>query len=177
MSKRNRTHLTLGVILILVAVGMLVLKAYPSLSEYFHFEMIWPLWVILGGGFFLLMGLITGEPDLAIPASIFVGVGGILYYQQNTQDWASWSFMWTLIPGFAGIGNILAGLIGANFRKSIYEGFRLLIISSVMFLFFASIFGRLNILGTNKDFILAGLLLVFGVWLIIRGLIHQQTKV
>ena len=176
MSKRNRSHLTLGIILILLAIGMLVLKANPSLKEYIHFDLIWPMWVILGGALFLFLGLLIGEPDLAIPASIFAGVGGILYYQSLSNDWSSWAFMWTLIPGFAGVGNILAGLIGADFRKSIKEGFRLVVISLVMFLIVASIFGRLNILGPNKDFIVAGLMLLFGIWLLIRGLIPKKPK-
>jgi len=176
MSKRNRTQLTLGIILILIAVAMLVFKANPSLSEYIQISMGWPTWIIIGGGIFLLFGLLVGEPDMAIPASIFAGVGSILYYQNASQDWSSWSYMWTLIPGFAGVGNILAGLFGAKFRKSISEGFRLLFISTIMFLIFASMFGGLVILGPNKEFILAGLLILFGIWLIIRGLIRPRLS-
>jgi hypothetical protein len=176
MSKRNRTQLTLGIILILIAAGMLLLKANPSLGEFIHLDMEWPTWIIIGGGMFLLFGLLIGEPDLAIPASIFAGVGSILYYQNYSQDWSSWSYIWTLIPGFAGFGNILAGLFGANFRKSITEGFRLLFISTIMFLIFGSMFGGLAILGPNKEFILAGLLILFGIWLIVRGLIRPQVS-
>jgi len=175
MSKRNRTQLTLGIILILIAAGMLLFKANPSLREYIHIDMEWPTWIIIGGGIFLLFGLIIGEPDLAIPASIFAGVGSILYYQNASQDWTSWSYMWALIPGFAGIGNILAGLIGANLRRSISEGFRLVFISTIMFLIFGSIFGGLAILGPNKEFILAGILILFGIWLIVRGLIRPKA--
>jgi len=176
MSKRNRTQLTLGIILIVIAAGLLLFKANPSLAEYIQIDMGWPTWIIIGGGIFLLFGLLVGEPDLAIPASIFAGVGSILYYQNASQDWSSWSYMWTLIPGFAGVGNILAGLLGAKFRKSISEGIRMLFISTIMFLIFGSMFGGLAILGPNKEFILAGLLILFGIWLIIRGLIRPQVS-
>ena len=176
MSKRNRTQLTLGIILIFIAVGLLILKANPSLAEYIRIDMGWPTWIIIGGGIFLFFGLLVGEPDMAIPACIFAGVGSILYYQNASQDWSSWSYMWTLIPGFAGLGNILAGLFGANFRKSISEGIRLLFISTIMFLIFGSMFSGLAILGPYKDFILAGILILFGVWLIIRGLIRPQVS-
>jgi len=176
MLKRNRTHLSLGIILILVALGLLYLKSNPALAESIHIAMSWPVWIILGGGTFLLIGLLTGEPEMAIPASIFAGVGVILYFQNINKDWSSWLYMWTLIPGFAGIGNILAGTFGARFRKSIIEGCRLLIISSLMFLIVTSIFGKLNILGPNKELIIAGLLLLLGVWLIIRGVIRPQPK-
>lgn len=175
MSKRNRTQLMLGVILIVLAAGLLIFKANPSLTEYIQIDMGWPTWIIIGGGIFLLFGLLVGEPDMAIPASIFAGVGSILYYQNASQDWSSWAYMWTLIPGFAGVGNILAGLFGAKFRKSFSEGFRLLFISTIMFLIFGSMFGGLAILGPNKEFILAGLLILFGIWLIIRGLMRPHV--
>lgn len=176
MSKRNRTQLTLGIILILMAATMLLFKANPSLTENIHIEMSWPTWIIIGGGIFLLFGLLIGEPDMAIPASIIAGVGSILYYQNANQNWSSWAYMWTLIPGFAGVGNILAGLFGAKFRKSISEGIRLIFISTIMFLIFASMFGELAILGHNKEFIIAGLLILFGIWLIIRGLVRPQLS-
>ncbi|MFH2037935.1 MAG: hypothetical protein ABIJ65_00715 [Chloroflexota bacterium] len=176
MSKRNRTQLSLGIILIIIAVGLLIFKANPSLGEYIRIDMGWPIWIIIGGCIFLLFGLLVGEPDMAIPASIFAGVGSILYFQNTSQEWSSWSYMWTLIPGFAGVGNILAGLFGAEFRKSISEGFRLMFISIIMFLIFGSMFGGLAILGPNKEFILAGLLILFGIWLIIRGLFRPHVS-
>lgn len=176
MTKRNRTQLTLGILLILFAATMLVFKANPSLAEYIQIEMSWPTWIIIGGGIFLLFGLLVGEPDMAIPASIFAGVGSILYYQDASQNWSSWAYMWTLIPGFAGVGNILAGLFGANFRRSISEGFKMLFISTIMFLIFGSMFGGLAILGPNKEFIIAGLLILFGIWLIIRAFLRPQKS-
>ena len=176
MSKRNRTQFSLGIIFILIAILLLLFKAYPSLAANIHVDMGWPTWIIIGGGIFLVFGLLVGEPDLAIPASIFAGVGSILYYQNSSQDWASWSYMWTLIPGFAGVGNILAGLIGANFRRSFSEGFRLIFISTIMFFIFGSMFGGLVILGPNREFIIAALLILFGIWLIIRGLIRPQSN-
>jgi hypothetical protein len=177
MSKKYKSQLALGVILILLAVGLLVIKGNPAIAETIHIQLIWPTWIILGGGLFLFIGLLTGEPDMAIPASIFAGIGGILYYQYNSQDWSSWAYLWTLIPGFAGIGNILSGLFGGNFRRSIAEGFKLLLISTIMFLITASFFGKLEILGPYKEFILAGLLLLCGIWLIVRGLFRPKEKV
>ena len=41
---------------------------------------------------------------MAVPACIVAGIGGILYYQNMTGDWASWAYAWTLIPGFVGVG-------------------------------------------------------------------------
>ena len=46
-----------------------------------------------------------------IPASIITGIGSVLYYQNATGDWASWSYLWTLIPGFVAFGLLLFGLL------------------------------------------------------------------
>jgi hypothetical protein len=43
---------------------------------------------------------------MAVAACIIGGIGGILYWQSYTGDWASWAYVWTLIPGFSGIGII-----------------------------------------------------------------------
>lgn len=174
MSKRNRTHLALGVLLILASVALLVMKFIPTFASMFQFTLNWPAWIIIGGCCFLLLGLILGEPELAIPACIFAGVGGILYYQLSKNDFTSWTFFWTLIPGFAGVGNILSGIIGGNLKKMMAEGFRLILISAILFVLLSSIFGRNQIWGNNTEFALAGFLLLAGLWLIIRGLIRSS---
>ncbi len=39
-----------------------------------------------------------------MPSIIVGGIGGILAYQDYTGHWESWSYLWTLIPGFVGLG-------------------------------------------------------------------------
>ena len=48
--------------------------------------------------------------------------------------------MWTLIFGFIGVGNILAGLLGDDLRHNFGHGVNLIVISAVLFLIFAMIF-------------------------------------
>ena len=79
----------------------------------------------------------------------------------------AWAYMWTLIPGFVGIGSILAGLLGDNTRQNLRHGFNSLIFSAVAFLIFASIFGGLDLLGKYGPAIL---LIGLGVWLLARSL-------
>jgi hypothetical protein len=103
---------------------------------------------------------------MSVPAVIVAGIGGILYYQKIANDYTSWSFMWTLIPGFVGLGEILHGLLGRSNYKA-RNGVNLVITSVVMFIIFAAIFGRLSILGPYGPAIL---LILVGVWVLARGL-------
>jgi peptidoglycan/LPS O-acetylase OafA/YrhL len=121
-----------------------------------------------------LIGLFTGNPGTAIPAMIVAGIGGIFYYNDTYaggQD--AWAYMWALIPGFVGIGSILAGLLGDNTRQNIRHGFNSLIFSAAAFLIFASIFGGLNLLGNYGPAIL---LIGLGVWLLARSLWKSFSK-
>jgi hypothetical protein len=127
--------------------------------------------VVGAGALILVIGLLTGAANMAIPACIVAGIGGILYYQNSTQDWESWSFLWTLIPGFVGIGTILAGLLGEDIRHNLGRGINLLVISAVMFLIFAAFFRRLNILGGYGP---AALLILLGLYIIGRGLFRSH---
>lgn len=78
-----------------------------------------------------VIGLLTGEPDMAIPACIVGGIGGILYFQAiGVLTWQSWAYMWTLIPGFVGLGLLIAGLLNWK-RKQIGEGLESLLTSAV----------------------------------------------
>lgn len=169
MDSRARTQLALGLFLILIAAFLAALRFYPPLHALIPpFE--WPMWVVIAGGVILLIGLLVGAPGMAVPACIVAGIGGILYYQNATGDWASWAYIWSLIPGFVGVGTILAGLFGQNFRQSVRHGLNLVVISVILFLIFGSVFGRLAVLGPYRDYLLAALFFLLGLWLIVRGL-------
>ncbi len=173
MDSRTRTQLALGLFLILIAAFLAALRLYPPLRALIpSFE--WPMWVVIAGGVILLIGLLVGAPGMAVPACIVAGIGGILYYQNATGDWESWAYVWSLIPGFVGVGTILAGLLGQDFRQSVRSGLNLILISLIMFLFFAAVFGRLAILGPYRDYLLAALFFLLGLWFIMRGLTRSR---
>lgn len=170
---KQRTQLALGIILILLAAWFATLKFYPHLADLIPpFE--WPMWVVIAGGIILLIGLLSGAPGMAVPASIVAGIGGILYYQNATGDWASWAYMWALIPGFVGVGTILAGILGQDFRQSLRHGLNLVLVSLLMFVAFGVAFGELAILGPYREYVLAALFLILGLWFIVRALIHPR---
>jgi hypothetical protein len=167
---RNRTQLALGIILILVGGWLVATKQIPELGAWWSHNYVWPMWVIGAGALILIIGMLVGAPGMAVPACIVAGVGGILYYQNSTNDFSSWSYLWTLIPGFVGMGSILAGLLGDNTRHNIGQGINALVVSAVLFLIFASLLGGLKLLGSYG---LPVILILLGVYIIVRGIMRR----
>src|SRR5512133_947951 len=112
--RRNRTNLFLGLLLVLIGVWLVITRQVPAIQHWLDNNLNGAVWTIAAGMLVLFIGLITGAPGMAVPASIIAGIGGILYYQNATGNYESWSYMWALIPGFVGVGTILAGLLGDN---------------------------------------------------------------
>ncbi len=170
MNKRNRTQLALGLLLVLLGVFFVVERQVPAVSAWLAPLSVFPVNIIAIGGGILVLGLLVGAPGLAVPAAIVSGIGGILYYQTVTGDFTTWSYMWTLIPGFVGVGSILAGLLGDG-RRAVGSGVNLIVISTVMFLIFGAAFGGLDILG---DYGVGIILALLGLFIIGRGLMGSR---
>lgn len=97
--------------------------------------------MLLIGGVIFILGLVLGQPGMYLPATIVAGLGGIFYYQDATGNFASWSYMWALIPGFIGVGTMVAGLLGENTAQNLKHGLNMMVIGAVLFLVFSSFFG------------------------------------
>lgn len=171
--RQNRSSLFLGVLLILLGAWLVISRQVPSVQNWLDDNFAWPMWTIGAGLVILLIGLITGNPGMAVPAAIVSGIGGILYYQYLNDDYASWSYMWALIPGFVGVGIILAGLLGEHTRQNLSRGLNLLFISAAMFLIFAAFFGGISILG---DYGAPVILILVGGYILIRGFVRNSNR-
>jgi len=171
MSQQNRSRIALGLILILIGAFSLARLFIPGLNEWLQFSFAWPFWIIGLGALFLLIGLLTGVPGMAVPAALLAGIGGILYYQYLSGDWQSWSYLWTLIPGFVGLGTIIAGLLGENPRQSLRSGFSSIIVSLFLLAIFAAMFDRAGSLAARYWPILVILL---GLWILVRSVIWRR---
>lgn len=168
MSRQSRSQLVLGLILILLGAWFVVERTVPSLADLAGKIFEWPFMLMWIGALILVLGLFTGNPGTAVPAAIVAGIGLIFYINDTyAGGQAAWSYMWTLIPGFVGVGSIIAGLLGDNPRHNLRNGFNALIFSAVAFLIFASIFGGLQLLGNYGPAIL---LIALGLWLLGRSL-------
>ena len=133
----ERKGFVAGILLILLGGFFLAAQLMPDLFGY----VFWPFILVGIGGVFLLSALLTRTGGLAIPGSILLGLGGIFYYQTMTNDWASWSYIWTLIPGFVGVGVIIAGLLSRGGPHFDSGGLVLMAISAMGFLIFGGMFG------------------------------------
>ena len=168
MDKRRRTSIFGGVILILIGALLFAGQLMPDLIPDFWRVFSWP-WIIVGVGLFLFaLGATLGEPGLAVPATIVGGIGGILAYQFYSNDWASWSYIWALIPGFVGLGIILMSLLGGD--ASIKDGGNLLLISFIMLAVFGSFFGALGMAGQYWPV----LLILLGAVLLGRSFLNKS---
>ncbi len=168
MSSEKRGNLVVGLLLVLVGVWFLVVQFVPGIAERFKLDISWPLIVVGVGLFLLVLGLLLGAPGMAVPACIVGGIGGILYWQNATNNWESWSYAWALIPGFVGIGIVLAGLLGEG-RDQIRSGLGMIGTSLVLFVLFFIFFGGY---GLEKYWPVA--VIALGLWLLVRSLFRKK---
>jgi len=170
MNHHKRKSIASGLILILIGVLFISLQVFPGIREQFTWDFTWPTIIIMVALGLLVLGALTGTADLLIPASIVGGIGGILYFQNaGVITWQSWAFLWTLIPGFVGIGVLLVGLI--KWKKSeILDGLKTMLTSAIMFLVFGSFLGDIFGYVPFKEY-LPYLLIALGVFMFIRALL------
>lgn len=157
-----------GVILILLGVLFLAREIAPQYFEFWE----WPFIIIGLGGIFLLWAILSGTGGLAVPGSILAGIGGILYYQELTGDWQSWAYIWSLIPGFVGIGVIISGIIDRNYKEAFSGGLILMLISGVLFFVFGQAFG----LESQVTQYWPALLIILGVIALVRALFSGKRR-
>ncbi|MBI5651714.1 MAG: hypothetical protein HZC40_14915 [Chloroflexi bacterium] len=157
MDRQKRSSLIGGLMLILIGIWFLAVQLVPDLGRVLGIENAWPLFIIAFGALWLLIAIFTGTPGLAVPACVFGGIGALIYWQNLTHDWGSWRYAWALIPGFAGVGTMLMGLLGKDPAKNLRGGVWTIVISLVMFAVFASFLGGPNVLGSYWPVLLIAL--------------------
>lgn len=165
--KENKHSIAWGIILVLIGGLLLVDQVFPNVNLDFG----WP-WIVMGVGFiFLLLAILTQTGGLAIPGCIVGGIGGILYYQNLTGNWTTWQFAWALIPGFVGIGILIASLISPDEHKDGWQASLILLaISAVGFL----AFGGGNYFNLDTTYILPGAIILVGLFLLAREIFRKK---
>lgn len=166
--RQNRSNLVLGVLLIAVGGWLIATRQVPEIQAWLDENFIWPMYTIGAGLLILLIGLLTGNPGMAVPAAIVSGIGGILYYQEVYSAYTSW-YLWFLIPAFVGVGMILTGLLGEDTRRNLSRGLRNIATGVVLALVFGTLFGGLTLLG---DFGVPILIILLGVYILARGILR-----
>lgn len=172
MTRERRSDLVIGIILLLLGGWFMAAQfnLVPKLDEIINIQYQWPMIIIGVGVLLFLLGLLTRNPGMSVPACIVGGIGVILYYTNSTGQWGAWAYIWTLIPGFVGIGILLSTLLGGEERTGYREGLRLLLISAIMFaVFFLLLSGQGNI--TRYWPILV---ILAGIWVIIQTIFRKK---
>jgi hypothetical protein len=165
MKKKN--SIASGIILILIGSFFLALEFLPeSVTALLNLEQQWPLILVAIGGLFIL-GAVAGSPGLAVPGSIVGGLGGLMYVQNITDNWGSWSYAWALILVFIGIGTFLANLLEGRPGRGLREGGRVAFIGIVFFLFMGLLTGGWSI--ASADLLWPAALILGGLWLLSRN--------
>ena len=110
-ARTNRVGIIVGAILIVV--GLLFLAERLFDIDLGHYG--WPLFVILPGVLLFLVSLVAPPREgvgLAVAGAITTVVGLILAFQNATDLWATWAYVWPLVaPGGSGLGMALYGLV------------------------------------------------------------------
>jgi Domain of unknown function (DUF5668) len=172
MSRERRSDLVFGIILLLIGAWFLAAQFnwIPGLNQIINMQYQWPLIVIGVGVLLFLLGLLTHSPGMSVPACIVGGIGGILYATNVTQKWADWSFLWTLIPSFVGVGVILTALLGGGGKRSYLEGLRLILISGILFVIFIMLFSGQGYFIKYWPI----LVILAGIWIIIQTIVRKK---
>jgi hypothetical protein len=168
MSKSQRSSLTLGVILVVLGGVFIAANVVPAFRGILDQVNTWPMIIEAVALGLLLLGLVIGVPDMAIPATIVGGIGGILWVQNATGQWASWSYAWALIPGFVGIGMLLAKVLGGWDRYNAADALSTIGTSLVLFIVFGAFFGGFSWMGPYWPILLIAAGILIGLRSIFR---------
>jgi hypothetical protein len=169
MDRSSRSGLGVGILLIALGLLFLAGQLFPGIFGRVG-AFTWPIIVVGVGVFLFVLGLVTGNPGMSVPACIVGGIGLLLYWQNATGNFASWAYAWTLIPGFVGVGVILEGLLGGHFGRGLVRGGWLILISLVMFAIFASFLGGPQFLGVYWP----ALLILLGILALIQYFVQPR---
>ena len=178
-SQRNAGALVGGSLLIIF--GLLALLG--QLFRGFNFwNTFWPFFII-GFGLLFFVGMFAGGRSvsgLAIPGTIVTTIGLMLFYQNMTNHWESWSYGWTVILMAVGLGIFIMGLWGQNASQQA-AGLRVLRIGLILFIIFGAFFELIFTSGMPfglRSIIFPAALILLGLYLILTrsGLLPGRSS-
>ena len=167
---------------LLVLIGAILLAGQLVRIDVGHYG--WPFFVIVPGVVILFVALTARgaiSEGLAILGSIVTMTGLILLFQDATNHYESWAYVWALVfPGAIGLGMILYGLT-ARRPGNLRAGTRLVGIALVLFLLGAAFFeGVIGIGGYQLDrtagVVLGVIIIAVGALLLVLNLTSSGRR-
>jgi hypothetical protein len=164
MNSPTRSSLRTGLALILLGAVFLLLQIIPGISDLFQGANA-PALALFGVALLLaVIGIAAGATGMIIPVCILAGIGGIFYWQTvGDGGFFSWTYAWTLIPGFVGVGIFLNELLNGHPLKGLSDALGPIAFSIVGFLVLGSAIGGINVLGVYWPVLLIALGVLFMV--------------
>ena len=170
-SQRNVGSLVGGALLIIFGALALVGQLFRNLDFWGTF---WPF-IIIGFGLLFFVGMFAGGRSvsgLAIPGSIITIIGLMLFYQNISGHWESWSYGWTVILMSVGVGIYIMGMWGQNSSQRA-AGLGVLRIGVILFIVFGAFFELIFTAG--RPFGLRSVIFPVGLILLGAYLILSRT--
>jgi hypothetical protein len=156
--------------LVLIALGLLAL-AGQIFRGFPFWNYLWPF-IIIGFGGLFFVGMFAGGKSLAglaIPGTIIAGLGLMMFLQNLTGYWQSWSYSWTIILILVGLGIFIMGLYSEDNNRR-QAGLRVIKVGAILFVifggFFELIFSAFRPYGIQQ-YIFPLLLVGLGVYLVV----------
>ena len=171
MQSTDRSTIVVAVVLIGLGALFLAFNLIPGLD----IGQTWPIiFFLIAGAFYLPASVWPSErkalAGLYIPASIMLVLGLIFLYDTITDDWGSWAYMWTLIPGGVGLGLALGSRIGGWGRDTTQVGIWMMVGSAIGFGFFGLLFG------SRLAGVLGPILLILGGAVLLLGTLRRPAR-
>ena len=168
---RNITGVIIGAVLVLLGIFSL----FGRYFTFFNMDYLWPFIVIAVGAAFFAVMLLGGKSrgGLAVPGSIMVTIGVILFVMNLTNTWEAWSYCWALIVCASGIGVWINGQWSdqPELKK---RGFATLRTGLILFIVFGVIMEFIFSLSGQAHW---GSLLLWSILLILVGAYLLVTRI
>ena len=151
----------------LIAVGLLAL-ASQIFRGFDFWGAVWPFFIV-GVGALFFVGMLSGGKSaagLAIPGSIFVAIGLMLFLQNLSDHWESWAYGWTVILIAVGVGINIMGRYTENPGQR-ESGWSLIKIGAILFVIFGGFFETIFNSFAFSRFLFPAALILFGIYLIL----------
>lgn len=177
-SQRNAGSLVGGGLLIIFGLLALLGQIFRGFNFWSTF---WPFFII-GFGLLFFVGMFAGGRSvsgLAIPGTIITTIGLMLFYQNLTDHWESWSYGWTVILMAVGLGIFIMGFWGQNASQR-SAGLGVLRIGLILFIIFGAFFELIFTSGLPfglRSIIFPVGLILLGLYLILArsGLLGRRS--
>ena len=172
---RNITAIIIGSVLIIIG----VLALFGNFFNFLNMDALWPL-IVMGVGIAFFIAMVLGDKSragLAVPGSILVMIGLILFFMNATNNWEAWSYCWALIIFAVGVGVWINGYRSdqPELRKRGQETMRSGLILFVIFaIIMEFIFTMVGVHHQTNTLVWASLLAILGFVLLVSRILQLR---